>query len=214
MTNSGTSSLYLAMDVLELPKNSEIITPALTFSTTVASLVKSGFIPSFVDVDFKTFCIDVNLIESKITKNTRAILAPDLLGNLCDWPTIRKIADKHNLLLLHDSADTLGAKIDGVSTGTFPDISITSFYGSHVINGAGNGGMLCLNNENMFNKAKLLRSWERSSSLFNDSEAIENRFNVKLDGITYDAKFIFEELGYQLEPSEISSAFALVQLKT
>ncbi len=214
MTNSGSSALYILMDILNLDPGSEIITPALTFSTTIAPIVKSGLIPSFVDVDSKTFCIDENLIEEKINGKTKAILAPDLLGNICNWPKIREIADKNDLFVLQDSADTLGAKIKGISTGKYSDFSITSFYGSHIINGAGNGGMLCLNDEELFKKAKLLRSWGRSSSLFDNSESIKNRFNVTLDGITYDSKFIFEEMGYQLEPSEISSAFALTQLQS
>ena len=91
-------------------------------------------------------------------------------------------------------------------------MSITSFYGSHIINCAGNGGALLLNSQKAIDKAKLLRSWGRSSSLFDEkSEQIENRFNVNLEGVDYDAKFVFEELGYQLEPSEISAAFALIQ---
>jgi CDP-6-deoxy-D-xylo-4-hexulose-3-dehydrase len=90
-------------------------------------------------------------------------------------------------------------------------IAITSFYGSHIINGAGNGGMIVTSDKSIADKCSLLRSWGRSSSLFVESEAIENRFNVDLEGIQYDAKFVFEKLGYQLEPSEISAAFALVQ---
>lgn len=213
MTNSGTSALYLAMESLNLNKGSEVITPALTFATTVGCLVKNGLIPAFVDVRDSTYCIDENQIESKITKNTKAILAPDLLGNLCDWKTIKDIAEKNNLLVLHDSADTLGATIDGTPVGSYTDLSITSFYGSHIINGAGNGGMLCSNDEDIVNQSKLLRSWGRSSSLFKESEAIENRFNIELSGIPYDAKFVFDRIGYQLEPSEISAAFGLVQLK-
>jgi CDP-6-deoxy-D-xylo-4-hexulose-3-dehydrase len=213
MTNSGTSALYLAMESLNLNKGSEVITPALTFATTVGCLVKNGLIPAFVDVKDTTYCIDENQIESKITKNTKAILAPDLLGNLCNWKTIKDIAEKNNLLILHDSADTLGATIDGTPVGSYTDLSITSFYGSHIINGAGNGGMLCSNDEDIVNQSKLLRSWGRSSSLFKESEAIENRFNIELSGIPYDAKFVFDRIGYQLEPSEISAAFGLVQLE-
>ena len=213
MTNSGTSALYLAMESLNLNKGSEVITPALTFATTVGCLVKNGLIPAFVDVKDSTYCIDENQIESKITKNTKAILAPDLLGNLCNWKTIKDIAEKNNLLVLHDSADTLGATIDGTPVGSYTDLSITSFYGSHIINGAGNGGMLCSNDEDIVNQSKLLRSWGRSSSLFKESEAIENRFNIELSGIPYDAKFVFDRIGYQLEPSEISAAFGLVQLE-
>jgi len=134
------------------------------------------------------------------------------MGNLPDWEKLREIADKHNLILIEDSADTLGALIGGKSSGRFTDISTTSFYGSHVINCAGNGGMVCFNSDELAEKAKLLRSWGRSSSLFVESEAIENRFNVEVDGIPYDAKFIFSEMGYNIEPSEIGAAFGLVQL--
>ena len=115
-------------------------------------------------------------------------------------------------MIVEDSADTLGATIDGKSSGSYSDVSTTSFYGSHVINCAGNGGMLCVNNDRMANHAKLLRSWGRSSSLFVESEAIENRFNVDVEGIEYDSKFLFEALGYNYEPSEMGAAFGLVQL--
>ena len=119
------------------------------------------------------------------------------MGNLCDWATIRKIADKYNLIVIEDSADTLGATIGNHTSGFYSDMSITSFYGSHIINCAGNGGALAINDKKVMEKAKLLRSWGRSSSLFDDkSEAIENRFNISLDGIYYDAKFVFEKLGY------------------
>jgi CDP-6-deoxy-D-xylo-4-hexulose-3-dehydrase len=211
MVNSGSSALYLAIQALNLPKGSEVITPALTFGTTVACLVNNDLIPVFVDVKPDTYCIDETQIESKINNNTSAIVAPDLMGNICEWPIIRNLADKNNLKILVDSADTIGATYNGISTGTFADVAITSFYGSHIINGAGNGGMIVTSDKVIADKCSLLRSWGRSSSLFVESEAIENRFNVHLDGIQYDAKFVFDELGYQLEPSEISAAFALVQ---
>jgi len=213
MVNSGSSALYLSIEALNLPKGSEVITPALTFGTTVASIVNNGLVPVFVDVKPDTYCIDETQIESKITKNTSAIVAPDLMGNICEWPFIRELADKHGLKILVDSADTIGATYDGVSTGAFADVAITSFYGSHIINGAGNGGMIVTSDKELADKCSLLRSWGRSSSLFVESEAIENRFNIQLEGIQYDAKFVFEELGYQLEPSEISAAFALVQFE-
>lgn len=212
MVNSGSSANYLAIEILQLPSGSEVITPALTFSTTVAPIVKNNLIPAFVDVEPHTFNIDVNQVESMITDKTRALMIPNLLGNLPDWKVLREIADKYNLIVIEDSADTLGATIDNAPSGRFTDISTTSFYGSHVINCAGNGGMLCVNEESLASKAKLLRSWGRSSSLFVESEAIENRFNVNVDGLEYDAKFLFEALGYNFEPSEMGAAFGLVQL--
>lgn len=212
MVNSGSSANYLAVEVLNLPEGSEVITPVLTFSTTVAPIVKNKLIPAFVDVEPGTYNIDANKIESMITNKTKAFMIPNLLGNLPDWHAIRKIADKHNLVVVEDSADTLGATIDGKSAGRFSDVSTTSFYGSHVINCAGNGGMLCVNSDSQMEEAKLLRSWGRSSSLFVESEAVENRFNIDLEGIRYDAKFIFEKLGYNWEPSEMGAAFGQVQL--
>ena len=142
MVNSGTSALYLAIEAMDFPKGGEVITPALTFGTTVASLVNNGLIPVFVDVKKNTYCIDETQIEEKINENTVAIAAPDLMGNICEWPLIRDLANKYNLKILVDSADTIGATYNGVSTGTFADVAITSFYGSHIINGAGNGGMI------------------------------------------------------------------------
>ncbi|MBA46142.1 MAG: NarL family transcriptional regulator [Euryarchaeota archaeon] len=215
MVNSGSSALYILIEALNLPKGSEVITPALTFATTVGCLVKNDLIPHFVDVGLNSYCIDVEKLDAAINENTSAIIAPDLMGNICEWEKIKEIVHSKNkeIKIICDSADTLGAKLFGKSNGSYCDAAITSFYGSHVINGAGNGGMLVTDSTEVYEKARLLRSWGRSSSLFSDSEAIENRFNIDLDGVQYDAKFVFEEIGYQLEPSEISAAFALVQYK-
>jgi CDP-6-deoxy-D-xylo-4-hexulose-3-dehydrase len=212
--NSGSSALYIGVEAFDFPKGGEVITPALTFSTSVGCIVKNDLIPVFVDVEPLSYCIDTTKIEKFINEKTVAILAPNLMGNLCNWPEIRKIADKHNLVVIEDSADTLGATIDGHSSGEYSDMSITSFYGSHIINCAGNGGALAINDEKVMQKAKLLRSWGRSSSLFDEqSEAIENRFNVDLGGIEYDAKFVFETVGYNLEGNELGASFGLAQLE-
>jgi len=212
--NSGSSALFIGVESFSFPKGGEVITPALTFGTSVGCLIKNNLIPVFVDVEPLTYCIDANEIEKAINTKTVAILAPNLMGNLCDWPEIRRIADKYNLIVIEDSADTLGASINGKSSGSYSDMSITSFYGSHIINCAGNGGALLLNDKEIIEKAKLLRSWGRSSSLFDEkSEAIENRFDVNLDGVDYDAKFVFETVGYNVEGSEMGAAFGLEQLK-
>jgi CDP-6-deoxy-D-xylo-4-hexulose-3-dehydrase len=214
MVNSGSSAIMLAMESLNLPAGSEVITPALTFSTTVAYIVKNKLIPVFVDVDEATYCIDQSKIKNLISKKTRAIIAPHLIGNIVNWKKLSPLLKKNNITIIEDSADTLGAIHKGKSTGHYTDISVTSFYGSHIINCAGNGGIVCFNNKEQYVKAKLLRSWGRSSSLFDEtSEKIENRFNIKLDGIPYDKKFVFETIGHNLEPSELGAAFGLIQLK-
>jgi len=211
--NSGSSALFIGVEAFNFPEGSEVITPALTFSTSIGCLIKSKLIPVFTDVEPLTYNIDCSQIESLISDKTVAILAPNLMGNLCNWPEIRRIADKYNLIVIEDSADTLGATIDGEKSGSYSDMSITSFYGSHIINCAGNGGALAINDDKVMENAKLLRSWGRSSSLFDEkSESIENRFNVDLDGIEYDAKFVFETVGYNLEGNEVGAAFGMAQL--
>tara|TARA_B100000029_G_C17580902_1_gene959638 strand:+ start:493 stop:1683 length:1191 start_codon:yes stop_codon:yes gene_type:complete len=213
MVNSGSSALFLAIKVLNLKNNYNVITPVFTFGTTVASIIQNGLIPNFIDIEKDTYCIDVNKIEKQIDSKTIAICVPNLIGNLPDWKKIKFLAKKYKLFIIEDSADTINAKINNKSTGSYSDISITSFYGSHIINCAGNGGMLCTSDKNFADEARIYRSWGRSSSLFRDSENINKRLNYKLDGINYDAKFIFEKIGYNFEPSEIGAAFGLVQIK-
>jgi len=213
MTNSGSSSNLLTLAALNFKKGSNIITPILTFSTTVAPMVQLGLVPNFVDVNMETLNINENLIEKAINKKTVALMIPNLIGNLPMQDKLRKIANKYKIIYIEDSADTIGATYNKKSTGYYADVSTTSFYGSHVISCAGNGGMICLSNKKLAEKITLLRSWGRSSSLYKDSEKIENRFNIKIENIPYDKKFVFSEIGYNLEPSEIGAAFGLNQIK-
>jgi len=213
MVNSGTSALILAMHVMDIKKDDEIITPALNFGTAISSIIFFKAKPIFIDVEINTLQVDVKKIEEKITKKTKAILIPNLIGNIPDWKKIKLIAKKYNLKILEDSADTLGAKINNKSTGIFSDISITSFYGSHVVSCAGNGGILLTNEKKFYTRSKTLRSWGRMSSLLKDSESIKSRLDIKLMGVEYDKKFVFSELGYNFEPSEIGAAFGLEQIK-
>ena len=213
MVNSGSSALILALKVMNFKKGSEIIAPSLNFGTAVSSIMLNNLSPILVDCKIDTLQIDPNKIEKKISKKTKAILVPNLIGNIPDWKKIRKIANKYKLMIIEDSADTLGGMVDGKSTGIYSDISITSFYGSHIISCAGNGGMFLTNNKDFFSRAKVLRSWGRMSTVIKDSENINRRLSVKLKGFDYDKKFIFSEVGYNFEPSEIGASFGLVQLK-
>jgi CDP-6-deoxy-D-xylo-4-hexulose-3-dehydrase len=172
-----------------------------------------GLIANFIDVEKNTFIANINQIEKKINNKTAAILIPNLLGNIPDWKKIKEIANKYKLHLIEDSADTIGYSLNKKNTGKLSDIVTTSFYASHVVTGAGFGGMVCFNNENFYNEAKLLRGWGRSSAIFNESEKITKRFSVKISGIDYDKKYIFSKMGYNFLPSEISAAFAIEQLK-
>ncbi len=213
MVNSGSSANLLGLSAFNFKKGSEIITPNLTFSTTVAPIFQLNLVPRFIGVEKNKFLANTDQILKAINKKTVAIMIPNLLGNIADWIKISKIAKKYNLKVIEDSADTIGYKINGKNTGRYSDIVTNSFYASHIINGAGTGGIVCFNDYKLYQKAKLLRGWGRSSATFNESENIKKRFNIKVAGIDYDAKYIFAEAGYNFLPSEISAAFALEQLK-
>lgn len=212
MVNSGSSANLLAVELLSLPPGSEVITPILTFSTTVAPLVQKGLVPVFIDVIEGEYLIDVDKIESAISKKTKALMIPMLMGNIPDMKKLSKIVKKYSLFFIEDSCDALVGFYKGKPTGAYSDISTTSFYGSHVITTGGNGGMILVNSKDWRNRAKVLRGWGRTSAIFAESEKVEDRFSRKLDGIPYDGKFIFEEIGYNLLPMELGAAFGNAQL--
>lgn len=216
MCNSGSSALYLAVELLGLQPGDEVITSAVTFSTDVAPIVRAGLVPVFVDVEPDTYNVEVAAIEAMISPATKAILVPNLIGNVPDWDEIRAIADRHHLKVVEDSCDALGARLRGTPTGTRSDISVTSFALSHIITAAGMGGMVCLDDPDLVDRCLLLRRWGRRSEvqLFGSRKGVEQRFFSRIDdGLEYDNLFIFDEIGWNFEPSEASAAFGLVQLR-
>lgn len=216
MVNSGSSALYLAVELLGLQPGDEVITSPLTFSTDIAPLVRAGIVAVFVDVEADTYNLDAAGIEAMIGPRTKAILAPDLIGNAPDWDVIRALADRYGLQVVHDSCDALGSALRGTPTGTRSDISVTSFALSHIITAAGTGGMVCLNDPDLADRALLLRRWGRRSEvqLFGSGRGRGSRFFSEIDGdLEYDNLFIFDEVGWNFEPSELSAAFGEVQLR-
>jgi CDP-4-dehydro-6-deoxyglucose reductase, E1 len=214
MCNSGSSGLYLAVELLGLARGQEVVTAGLTFSTDVAPLIRAGLVPVLVDVELDTFNADVNAIEELITPSTGAILLPNLIGNTPDWDAVRSIGDRHGLKIIEDSCDALGPRLRSSPTGTRSDFSVTSFASSHIITCAGGGGMIMMDDDAMRDRALLLRRWGRRSELhFFGTKRRDHTFWEDLDGIHYDNQFIFDELGWNFEPSELGAAFGLEQLK-
>lgn len=212
LVNSGSSANLLVFEVANLPVDSEVITPVLTFSTTVTPIVKNNLTPVFVDVEPGMYTVNIDQVERMITKKTRALMIPSLLGNIPDYPRLQRIAKKHKILLIEDSCDTIGPTVNGKPTGVYTDFSTTSFYASHIITAAGEGGMIVLNGKADYSKARMLAGWGRQSAL-NESEDIRIRYQSTMGGKPYDAKFIFAHLGYNLRTTDISAAFGLAQLK-
>jgi CDP-6-deoxy-D-xylo-4-hexulose-3-dehydrase len=214
MCNSGSSALYLALELLDLAPGAEVVTCALTFSTDVAPIVRGGWVPVFVDCEPLTYCVDVERIEAMITDRTGALLFPNLVGNAPDWDRIAEMAARHDLPGNVVSCDTLGATLRGTPTGARSTISVTSFANSHVITAAGNGGMVMVDDDGWRDRAVMLRRWGRRSELnFFGSKRRERDFWQELDGVHYDNQFIFDEVAWNFEPSELGAAFGLVQLE-
>ena len=214
MVNSGTSALWLAVDLLECEPGDEVITSPLTFSSDIAPLVRNGIVPAFVDVEPDTYQIDVDQIEAMIGPRTKAILTPNLAGNCPDWDRIRAIADAHGLLVVEDSCDVLDTYLRGTRTGLRADIVVTSYARSHSMTAAGNGGMIAVDDADWFDKSLVRRRWGRRSEtyLFGSRKGSEDRFGPLADGTPYDLIFVFDDMGYNFEPSEIMAAYGLVQM--
>ncbi len=204
--NSGSSACLLALASLDLPKGTKVITPACTFSTTVAPIVQLGFEPIFCDVELATYVPSVEQVLEKVTPDIKVIMLPNLIGNTPDWKTLRQRLtelNRQDIVLIEDSADTL---VHTPET----DISTTSFYSSHVITACGSGGMVMFNKKEHLLKATMYRDWGR---IGNNIEDVSERFNYKIDEIPYDFKFLYGCLGYNFKSSEVNAAFGLVQMK-
>lgn len=216
MVNSGSSANLLALELLNLPRGSEVITPVLTFSTTVAPILQKGLVPVFADIVLGDYGINISQIPKLITKKTKALMIPSLIGNIPDYKKLRAIAKQFDLWLIEDSCDTLGATLYGKPTGTYTDISTTSFYASHIITAGGGGAMLCVNDTTLARRASVMANWGRESTLFGaygKGEVLAKRMAGRINGKPYDAKFIFSEIGYNFQSTELAGAFGLEQLK-
>ena len=215
MVNSGSSALVLAFKSLNLEKRSEVITPCLNFGTAVSSIMLNDLVPVLVDVDIRTLQINPKLIQKKITKKTKAILIPNLIGNIPDWKKIKQIAKKNNLWIIEDSADTLGAKINNKPTGTFSDISTVSFYPAHHIT-MGEGGCVLTNSAKLRKIIESYRDWGRDCWCPpGEDNTCGKRFNWKLGQLPkgYDHKYTYSHIGYNLKVTDMQAAIGCSQLE-
>jgi dTDP-4-amino-4,6-dideoxygalactose transaminase len=156
-TTSGTTALELAIAVFDFPKDSEIITTSFTFVATANTIVLNGCKPVFVDIDEKTFNLDPNLIEAKITKKTVAIMPIHLYGQCCDMDKINEIAKKHNLKVIEDACQSHGAEYNNKKSGSLGDLACFSFYATKNMM-TGEGGMITTNSDELAEKIRLLRN--------------------------------------------------------
>ena len=206
--NSGSSACLLALAALDLPKGSKVLTPALTFSTTLAPIIQLGYNPIFIDSNLTSYVPNVDDILKAVLDNPdiKAIMIPNLIGNKPDWEKLKEeLFDlgRFDIYLIEDSADTVTYTEES-------DVSTTSFYASHVITAGGMGGMVMFNDEKHVKRALMYRDWGR---IGDNSENMDERFAHNVDGLPYDYKFLYGVLGYNMKCSEMSAAFGLVQLE-
>jgi len=212
MTNSGSSANLLAISCLTNPlsKNkiqasSEVIIPAICWSTSLWPIIQNNLKPVFVDVELGTFNIDIESIEKKITKKTKAIMLVHVLGTSANMTKLMQIAKKYKIDIIEDTCESLGAKYNNKQLGTFGRFGTYSFYYSHQIT-SGEGGMILCNDTKDYNVLKSLRShgWSRDTNL-------HTNFKKKFNNL--DERFLFIGPGYNVRPTEIQSAIALNQFK-
>ena len=211
MVNSGSSANLLALQCLinpyrkrRLKAGDEVIIPTLCWSTSLWPILQSNLKPVFVDIKKESLNIDTDQIEKKITKKTKAIMLIHVLGNSCDMYKIMKIKKKYNLILIEDTCESLGSSYEKKYLGNFGEFSTFSFYSSHQIS-SGEGGMICCKNKNDYDIIKSMRShgWTRGTSY---EKKFSNNKNL-------NKRFVFFNSGYNLRPTEVSSAIGLNQLK-
>src|SRR5713226_4171616 len=211
MVNSGSSANLLALSILTNPlqpkriqPGDEVITPAVTWATTVWPILNVGLVPVLVDVDLTNFNLVAEEVEKAITPRTRAIMVVHLLGNPCDMAKIGSIARRHELYVIEDSCEAHGAEFRGRKVGSFGDLATFSFYFSHHISTI-EGGMVLTNNDDYAELARSLRvfGWIRD---LRDKDVIAS------DHPGIDPRFLFANIGYNLRPTEIQGAFGIHQI--
>lgn len=204
--NSGSSACLLALSSLQLPKGSKVITPACTFSTTLAPIIQLGLEPVFCDVGLVSYVPSLTQVLDLVDDSIKVIMLPNLIGNKPEWKLLKQaLVDmgRDDIVLIEDSADTITHTLES-------DISTTSFYASHVITAGGSGGMVMFNDPKLRDICLNIRDWGR---IGDNSEIMSDRFNHSVDDIPYDHKFLYGFLGYNMKSSEMNAAFGLVQLQ-
>ncbi len=223
--NSGSSANLLAVATLcsnelkgHLEQGDEVITPAVTFPTTVAPLIQNGLIPVFVDCELGTYNLDVSILKESISERTKAIFVPHTLGNPCEMDEIMRLAEEWGLFVIEDACDALGSRFDSRHVGTFGDLGTLSFYPAHHIT-TGEGGAVITNDKKLAKIARSIRDWGRACwceySTADPNGACGRRFEWEIPGLagSYDHKYLYTNVGYNLRPTDIQAALGTVQLE-
>jgi CDP-6-deoxy-D-xylo-4-hexulose-3-dehydrase len=221
LVNSGSVAnlaaiMALMSPLLEEPLHpgDEVITPALTFPTTLVPIVHSGLVPVFVDCEIGTYNINPHVVEEAVSPRTRALMIPHTLGNPFALDALVDVARRHNLYLVEDSCDALGATYRGQMVGTFGDLGTLSFYPAHQMT-MGEGGGVIVNRARLARVVRAVRDWGRDCWCApGESNTCGRRFGWQLGELPpgYDHKYIYSTLGYNFKPTDMQAAIGVAQL--
>jgi CDP-6-deoxy-D-xylo-4-hexulose-3-dehydrase len=222
LTVSGSAANLLAFSALtswklhgrRIEPGSEVITVAAGFPTTVAPIVQNGCVPVFVDVDLATANVDIERLAAAIGPKTRAIMLAHTLGNPFDLDAVTALAREHNLYLIEDCCDALGATWRGRHVGSFGDLATVSFYPAHQIT-TGEGGAILTNRKSLATLVESYRDWGRDCWCApGEADTCGKRFDWRVRGMPegYDHKYTYAHIGYNMKMTDMQAAVGLSQL--
>ena len=223
LVNSGSSANLVAFSALTSPQlkdrrvrpGDEVITVAAGFPTTVNPIIQNRAVPVFVDVELATYVPTVEAIEAAVTPKTRAVMIAHTMGIPFDAAAVAELCRKHNLWLVEDCCDALGASLHGRPVGTFGDLATVSFYPAHQIT-MGEGGAVVVEDELLARLARCFRDWGRDCYCSGgENNTCGKRFSQQFGTLPcgYDHKYVYSHVGYNLKVTDIQAAIGYAQLK-
>ncbi len=225
-TNSGSSANLLAVASLmaeqkenRISPGSEVITPAVTFPTTLNPLIQNGLVPVFADVEEDTYNMDLSGLEKALSAKTRLIMLPHTLGNPNDMKRVMDFATEHDLYVIEDSCDALGSKFNGKKCGSFGTLGTYSFYVAHQMT-TGEGGAVVTSDPHLAPIVRSLRDWGRACVCqvckisLDPNATCPLRFQQFESSLSdYDKRYTYVNIGYNLKPLEFQAAMGLKQIE-
>lgn len=223
LVNSGSSANLLAFMALTSPElgdrricpGDHVITTAAGFPTTISPIVNYGAVPIFLDVDLATANLDTSLLEGALTPRTKAVFIAHTLGNPADLSVIQEFCKEHELWLIEDNCDALGATYGGKLTGTFGDLATSSFYPAHQMT-MGEGGAVYTDNPELKQILISLRDWGRDCWCKSGKDnTCGKRFSGNHGDLPfgYDHKYVYSHFGYNLKATEMQASIGLAQIE-
>jgi CDP-6-deoxy-D-xylo-4-hexulose-3-dehydrase len=222
LTNSGSSANLLALSALtskklgerRLKAGDEVISLAAGFPSTVTPVIQNGLVPVFVDIDLKTYNVNIDMLRQAIGPKTRCIFLAHTLGNPCNLDAVTDICKKNGLWLIEDNCDAFGSRYGGKYTGTFGHLSTISFYPAHHIT-TGEGGAVVTDDDELAAIARSFRDWGRDCYCQSgENNTCGKRFSQKFGTLPagYDHKYVYSEIGFNMKMTDMQAAIGSAQM--